>query len=314
MPVPEMAVFGAITGSILLAWRWLGSRARRVVLYLLMFAVPMRTRWLWEAAPEGDPSFALVFTLSFAPVFLAVLGLTHRPRGVAILGTAYFVLTWAIAFVGSGDARFEQLGVADPRLLALPAGLFALYLVYTVRLSAVRSDLDVALETTFDLQRRVHSDALTGVLNRAGVEEVLRTLHALHERVTIVLADLDRFKSINDRLGHASGDEALKVASRVFSLTVRDADLVGRWGGEEFVIVLPSLDAARSFAAAERLRAALEGHPKAREWPLTASFGVTIWEPHEPLETALAAADEALYRAKNLGRNRVEMADPPARS
>ena len=163
-------------------------------------------------------------------------------------------------------------------------------------------------------------DAVTGLWNRSAILDVTERglRRARHEGspFAVVLADLDWFKDINDAYGHQAGDRALYETARRMQSLVRPHDAVGRWGGEEFLVVLPDCDLVEAAALAERLRTGLEAEEiRPAEAPpvsLTSSFGVAAAEPGEALsaEALVRAADHALYRAKRRGRNRVEVAEP----
>ena len=160
------------------------------------------------------------------------------------------------------------------------------------------------------------TDALTGLLNRRGFLEQAKALilrqSAQRRRVTVLMFDLDHFKSINDRHGHAIGDEALRVFAATIKANMRASDIIGRLGGEEFAVLLPSA-LTEAAAVAERVRAGFEiagveisGHR------LGATVSIGAAEARMPgcdIETLLARADAALYRAKANGRNRFEAAD-----
>jgi len=171
------------------------------------------------------------------------------------------------------------------------------------------------------VERQALVDGLTGIANRRRCEEALTSEIALADRLgtplTLVLADLDDFKEINDAHGHATGDDALREAAAVLRATVRDSDLAGRWGGEEFLLLLPGTDAEGGARLAERARSALgersfRGHDGAAV-SVTCSFGVAQHSPGTERRELLAAADRALYRAKREGKNRVAL-DTPVRS
>ena len=167
----------------------------------------------------------------------------------------------------------------------------------------LRTDLDRSLELAV-------SDPLTGLRNRRFVQHHLeRALRA--GDVSVMMIDVDRFKSINDGHGHAAGDTVLReVADRLRS-QLRAADVVARYGGEEFLVVLADSPSEEAVAIAERLRAALEKTPiptGGGEASVTVSIGLAITPVGVSAGEALAAADAALYRAKALGRNRVEVA------
>ena len=158
-------------------------------------------------------------------------------------------------------------------------------------------------------------DALTGLLNRQGILEQLDTELARSSRdgkpVAIAIADLDHFKRINDTHGHLAGDAVLREAARRMRAAVRVYDYIGRYGGEEFLVVLPGCDGEGMQQQAERLRTCVGGSPiVTAEAPLavTLSVGVACADPGKNQMELLQAADEALYRAKRNGRDRIEAA------
>lgn len=164
------------------------------------------------------------------------------------------------------------------------------------------------------LERMSMTDGLTGIANRRSLEEKLRDMfeHSLrlHEPISVVMCDIDRFKSVNDTYGHQAGDDVLKQFAKVLHDEAREIDRVGRYGGEEFMLLLPGtvLDAAVTFA--ERVRHAIESHTFEFEGGTlqrTMSLGVASW-PHPKIHQCdglIKAADDALYVAKKTGRNRV---------
>ena len=163
-------------------------------------------------------------------------------------------------------------------------------------------------------QRRVEematTDKLTGLLNRQTLDVLFQQSISLSKRagepLSIILADLDHFKDINDKMGHLIGDEALKRTAICLRQNLRASDTVCRWGGEEFLMILPNCDAAAATALAEKLRAALEGDHELHGFApsrCTASFGVAQHQPDETVESLVARADAAMYAAKQAGRN-----------
>jgi two-component system, cell cycle response regulator len=160
-------------------------------------------------------------------------------------------------------------------------------------------------------------DELTGLANRRVVLDEIAKEHSRHLReggsFAIVLIDLDHFKSINDTRGHPAGDAVLKEVSRRMASCVRPYDTVGRYGGEEFIVVARSCDRTGAMVLAERILNSLRSGPiETSQGPLsvTVSCGVAISSSDKPLDPQelIHLADEALYRAKNLGRNRSELA------
>ena len=168
----------------------------------------------------------------------------------------------------------------------------------------------VQLETkNAQLNALAITDSLTGLGNRRSLESTLETEMERARRyrypLSVISFDLDHFKRVNDTKGHAIGDEVLMMVSRAAIGLVREPDGVFRWGGEEFLGVAPNTHAVGAVAMAEKLRAAIarETHPRAGS--VTASFGVAEWNPEEAKDAWLLRADQALYKAKADGRNRV---------
>jgi len=164
-------------------------------------------------------------------------------------------------------------------------------------------------------------DSLTGLCNRRVILEQLAQELARAQRelkpVGVIMMDIDHFKQINDSHGHPKGDQVLQETARRLTETVRPYDSVGRYGGEEFLLLAGNCDMEQTFAVAERLRAAIGAEPMKIGSILlrvTASFGVSSAKPGEMAdgEILIEAADRALYRAKELGRNRVECSSDEA--
>jgi diguanylate cyclase (GGDEF)-like protein len=163
------------------------------------------------------------------------------------------------------------------------------------------------------------TDALTGLLNRrAFLESTTREVaraKRYNEHLSVILLDVDHFKQINDKRGHAAGDMVLSAVGKLLNRTLRTCDIVARWGGEEFVLVLPNTSLDRAEDVAERVRGELaaavitDGNGDAV--PVTASFGVAAYSGAETLEQVIDRADRAMYLAKSGGRNRV-VCDKPA--
>jgi diguanylate cyclase (GGDEF)-like protein len=166
------------------------------------------------------------------------------------------------------------------------------------------------------VERQALVDGLTGLANRRAASNSLHAEAARAQRLetslSVVLADLDRFKQVNDVHGHAVGDAVLRVFAEVLRETLRESDVAGRWGGEEFLLLLPGADEEGAAQLAERVRTALTARtiPGAPGLRVTASFGVAEYAGETNTEQLVAAADAALYRAKRAGRDRVERAAP----
>jgi diguanylate cyclase (GGDEF)-like protein len=169
------------------------------------------------------------------------------------------------------------------------------------------------------LRYQATHDVLTGVMNRA---EILRVCKREVERAIrlgtplgVLMIDLDHFKRVNDRFGHPGGDEVLRCVTERVASNLRPYDALGRYGGEEFLVILPACDSQQSAATAERIRSAIASYPvRAARTPtrITASFGVTVLDPTADTDQLqiIARADSALYEAKQNGRNRVAVQFP----
>lgn len=153
-------------------------------------------------------------------------------------------------------------------------------------------------------------DRLTGAWNRIRLEESAQQEIARLERyghpVSLIMVDLDHFKQINDQFGHATGDVVLREFCAVAQGCIRNTDVLARWGGEEFLILLPNSGFASAAPLAERIRAAVERHDFGNKLRVTVSMGVAVCQSTDTWESLLDRADKALYRAKTTGRNRVE--------
>lgn len=154
------------------------------------------------------------------------------------------------------------------------------------------------------------TDALTQIFNRARIDELLRKeierARRYQRELAVMLLDIDHFKEVNDRFGHQTGDTVLKEFARIIGLNLRQTDFLGRWGGEEFLVICPETDLSNACLIAEKLRQQIEKFNFPGIGHRTASFGIAGLLPGDDQETLLKRADESLYFAKKGGRNKVE--------
>ena len=164
-------------------------------------------------------------------------------------------------------------------------------------------------------ERLATHDGLTGIPNRrlfdAVAETESRKAAVLHESVSVIIADLDHFKQVNDEHGHPLGDEVLKAAAQRLRSVLREHDIVARWGGEEFIVLLPGTDAETASTVAELMRERLSKQDLVFGIRVTGSFGVATVRPvgEMDMKGLIHQADDALYKAKRGGRDRVEAAE-----
>ncbi|HEX2199661.1 MAG TPA: diguanylate cyclase [Burkholderiales bacterium] len=253
---------------------------------------------------------------------------------VALVAAARYPQRWAplvaalvaVAVVCAIAAGLEPFGPLPPREAAVTAqGFLFIVTLTTLGFAALLGELRRhkaellarVAERTRELQlaneRLAHLaavDPLTGVGNRRLFDQALAVemgrARRYAEPLSLVLADLDHFKRVNDTRGHAAGDEVLREVGRALRECARGADVVARYGGEEFAIILPHTTLAQALRFAERARRAISGLPAG----VTASFGAAQLGPQDEAAQLAAAADAALYRAKAEGRDRVRAAEP----
>lgn len=184
----------------------------------------------------------------------------------------------------------------------------------TAELTQARDELQVAVATLDERNRMLEilsrTDRLTGLANRRRLEEFLHAEILRARRYDapfcVIMLDIDHFKQVNDNFGHQVGDAVLVAVAEKLSHNARETDLVGRWGGEEFLLVCPQTPLELGLDIAERLRRDLADYPASEAGRVTGSFGVGTFAPTDDQYTLLRRVDAALYRAKSNGRNRVE--------
>lgn len=180
-------------------------------------------------------------------------------------------------------------------------------------LQRMKKEIDQVQEKRKALEKEVLIDQLTGIANRRALKqrakEEIQRYHRYHQHFSVLLFDIDHFKSVNDRFGHWAGDKCLKELMKRIRPMLRETDFPARWGGEEFVILFPGIDLSNAFGVAERLRRAIENTRfiyHKQEIGVTVSIGVTEVRPEDQnLEMIFNRTDKAMYDAKKKGRNMV---------
>jgi diguanylate cyclase (GGDEF)-like protein/PAS domain S-box-containing protein len=192
-----------------------------------------------------------------------------------------------------------------------------------VQIVGAARDISERKQMEEELRYLSEMDPLTGIANRRKVREELEREIARATRhshpLSLLILDIDRFKAVNDQFGHETGDAVLRAVSSTIEAMLRPSDRLGRWGGEEFVVILPVTSAAGALVLAERVRKAICDSRAVPDYPITASVGVASLrsvseaDPDGPdtVDTLVRRADERLYRAKHDGRNRTCAEDPP---
>lgn len=278
---------------------------------------------LGTIAPE--PQAFRYFLLAGTNIAVVNLVMPLRFQHAAAF-TALSVATY-IALAFSGVGGLDPRAVADVAPLCSAAAILSLAVVWRNDVQQRRAFLaseQIAHQAAAlananeELKRLLATDALTGVHNRRYLEQVLKAwtegAKGEPEPLGVLMVDVDHFKSYNDLVGHRAGDACLKDVARAIVDNVRQGDIVTRYGGEEFAVLVPGASEAAATALGERIRAAVEAlefpHPRGRCATVSISVGVAAGAPDSSvaLERLIAEADRALYRSKNLGRNRVTAA------
>ncbi|MCK5875860.1 MAG: GGDEF domain-containing protein [Alcanivoracaceae bacterium] len=307
-----MAMFACAGFRFAINFLGLKEYAPRVARLIRLFCVSMLSllaAFIALGMQQAAAFLAFSYALSFA-IAMVVLGWDAVRRGRA--AGSYFLAAACSGMAGVaittitvwGWIPFTQAGYRAVEIgVLVEATLLALAVAYRVR------EHESARHAAEYLAR---IDPLTGLLNRRALAEQGERLRAAAQRhrrpLALVIFDLDHFKFINDLHGHAVGDQVLKETANLLQMLCRRDDLAARWGGEEFIVVLPDADIMAARNLAERLREQLQ---QRKLWAgdvqieLRASFGVAVLRDQESIDALIAEADVLLYRAKQSGRNRI---------
>ncbi|ATO20969.1 hypothetical protein BS636_00975 [Acinetobacter sp. LoGeW2-3] len=225
------------------------------------------------------------------------------------------IFTFVTAVIAIGRAIVLTALLNDEGFVAHyePAWAFTQLLLLLIELIFLGMFISCAiLDLVLKLEQERYRDPLTGLLNRRGLEAYIQKINSDPDlQHAVLMADLDHFKSVNDRYGHQVGDLVLQHISQIFKANIRKKDQVSRIGGEEFLIVLPNIQKDAAFKIAERIRLQLEDTPLQHEQQhidLTISIGVSFFKDPAEIEEAILAADQGLYQAKQMGRNQIQSA------
>ena len=235
-------------------------------------------------------------------------------RGALIAGSVYG-LSFAIVVVQIVSWNMPGIDGEDSEHVLRAYLMGGALLVFLVVLAMYRSHIE-RLHTEYEVMANLaYTDTLTSLPNRRRLYEDVYRLIALAERYgqefCVCLFDLDHFRCLNDTHGHLVGDQVLQEVAQVARLHLRATDLFGRWGGEEFVVLLPQTRLNDAQTALERVRLALHTIALPNVHAITASFGIAAYLPGDTSESLLHRADQALYLAKATGRNRIVLDSDP---
>lgn len=291
----------------------------------------------WGATPSVTQSLAGYVVLEISREELSQRRLEMLQITLLIMLAGFLLASWLSIRIGAAVARpishisdvVERFGRGDmaARVSHDAAGVLAPLEtginLMAERIAGAQQELQSRIDQATEALRRqkeaaetlARTDVLTGLLNRRALDELVR--HEIQRamrygsRLSVIMTDIDHFKAINDQHGHHAGDQVLVNVTRVIRESVREVDRVGRWGGEEFVILMPGTGMDEALQVAERMRLAIAATPTRLDKAscgCTASFGVADLSPTMTTPEALfQCVDAALYLAKQRGRNRIEI-------
>jgi diguanylate cyclase (GGDEF)-like protein len=313
-----LPALGVYHGVLLVGvWsRLLPLRLAGPLLFLAPVAVVFSRLVLWRIGllPEtGDPGDAIAMAVWIPAIFLLAFLVFGTRRGLQVSVLVYLGL---VVVYGPTAVAVLRGRASDPSAIVAFTRTVS-YLVLVPLMWALASRLEglVAERARAELLAELATtDSLTGIANRRLLEDELERMIAQAHRyglpLSVVLMDLDHFKAVNDEHGHDIGDRVLVETVERVKASVRDADLFGRWGGEEFLLLAPHTDHEAACALAERCRAAI-GRAPMEVGEVTASFGVATLDPADDARALFRRADLALYTAKQEGRDHVVGITPP---
>ena len=272
---------------------------------LLIALTGFLVRWIaalhFLATPEVP--VALLSSMVYVPMLLVVLSLMEGQRRSVAAGLAVAVIMGASLTLAAWRPELSAVHLDDPRLGVLVSVFMAVFVFFLNAWGGQQTDLEEAEMQALLLKERINSDPLTGLLSRRGVDLAVTSLMSRREPFGVLLIDIDHFKAINDTLGHDAGDRAIKALAAKLRDVARDRDVVGRWGGEEFIMLSPSSEPRSIEGFAQRVRREVAAMEAPGVPAMTISVGITRFPLFEPFEETVKRADDALYTAKAQGRN-----------
>ena len=272
------------------------------------------------------PDIAVLIVVVVAGMLLSMFLFVPNRLKLTLLAAFICQALIMLAIAWKGAELDQIIGALFLTTLPIVVGFFAAQQLHTLQRrqfamfreaeranQELRREMERRQVLEAELKRQATTDPLTGLLNRRQYEIIF---HRERERcrrqgvsMCLAMADLDFFKKLNDELGHDAGDIALQHVAKLFKTQLRDGDVVGRFGGEEFIMLLPDTDIANAWCVIERLRVTLENTPAILNGvprTITATFSVSeVWDHEKDIVETLRRVDGGLYAGKRAGRNRV---------
>ena len=281
---------------------WAIGNTKHLERWILAFILPFCITMMFALTSPRATTTVFAWVL-----LIPILSHLLMGRGLGLLVSAVFMGTAAVIFFfkyHDAPEMMQPLPIANMGLMSLTILAFSHIYEITREQSESR------------LLKMAQTDALTGLANRARLSDVFEQERKRSLRngtpLSMLVLDLDHFKQVNDQYGHDMGDRVLQAVSDLLKQSMREQDFIGRWGGEEFLAILPDTNFNHAGESAERIRKSveeLELYSDGIRVCVTLSIGITQYRADELLSDAIARADVALYESKSAGRNRVEVAE-----
>jgi len=292
------------TASSLLIWPKLSRHGHQIISITVLILLLIRWGYSWLFSAPEQVIIGLSTGLLYVPLFMVITTILMSGRGKTICISVGIIMGLLV----TGGAMRPELSESYLGDWRLGPVIIAVYTVFGWLLSnwvQERQALDERTSEAEELSKRANTDPLTEIGNRRAAEAWLKDMETSARRCAVIFIDIDHFKSVNDTHGHDVGDAVLKEFAGLLRNRVRSHDLVARWGGEEFIVLLSSLTREEAVGVAENLRVQIERIDAPPLPRITASLGVAYSQSGRSIASTIKAADEALYDAKTSGRNRV---------
>ena len=302
-------IMSAIFGGLLVALKWWPARIYGITqcTMLTSIAALVVPTWydLWKVGMHPGLKFVAIFppisSLLLVLMIIIMLMLpARRALGTALVGWCLIAIPILIYLFTHPAEMWSARG--KDMLMSYGPALMVLLVVIPFK-RGMNQKIEVLVSERAQMKTMADRDPLTHLLNRRPCEQILNDIFGQQGPAGVVLFDLDRFKTINDNHGHLVGDQILKTVAERCEGILRKGGYICRWGGEEFLIVLPNVDESSLRQVAERLRHVIAQSPIEPAGQVTASFGITLVQRNDDLSSLLGRADQALYQAKHQGRN-----------
>lgn len=268
-----------------------------ILIYFIWFANTMSFN-----IQEGSLSGGLGEFTNWVPFFFIIVFLIFDQKMALFVSMVIFTTTVVIglgmSLIFKQEFTLQTYDSLFQFYISNAVYILALYYLQRFKLAFIQNEA---------MQHLADTDYLTNLPNRRLIEKKLNENSNRDLEFSVILFDVDHFKKVNDRFGHDIGDKVLKEFANLIQENIRDKDIVGRWGGEEFIIIANDLNAKQAVVFSDRLRKLIEEAAFSHQNKVTASFGVAEYRQKEKIKDVLKRADIALYMAKENGRNKVEI-------